>query len=1213
MKTFTEYFPKYPKSDELYELVRLSMVKSTLVNKAQRKVKVWLTTQQYMDASVCVRIAANIKEAYTLADVTVRCCCAGAQKSTLADFLQEAKEDNAALGAYLAGEARWEDGVVCVPVRIAGAAVLERVGMVKKLQDYFNFKYDASAAVRFVEEEQASENIEEYIRRKESQVDRTAPMTAVAMTQEIQGEEAAISQGDMIYGKAFEGEPQKISSLQNGMKAAIVCGQIDKPKKRMYHPRPKEGQEEQEELPEQAMVLFSIEDGSGVLPVKIFNSEKADDLVVGLNMGDRLMIRGMISEDGRTGDLSMRAYAMCRVQLEGSEDVSEHKRVELHAHTYASPMDAPLSAEDLVERAASWGHPAIAITDHASLRSLPQAVRMGKALGIKVIGGMEAYMVNDLDAAVSGNSTQGLDGRFTVFDLETTGLSMSVDRITEIGAVLVENGEIVKEFNTFVNPQRDIPARITELTGITNQMVKDAPKIDVALAEFLEFAKDSVLVAHNANFDCGFVRAAASRLGVPFTHTYIDTVPLCSSAFPQLRNVKLDTVASFMGLGEFNHHRACDDARMLAKIFLPLMSDLKRKRGVEKVSQINGSIKVNFAKQHRYHVVLLAKNEAGMRDLHKLCSLSYIEYFGRKPLLPKSVLLENRENLLIGSACNDGELFEMLTEYRTEEDIVRAAEFYDYFELQPIETYMYMVDSGRLHDSQILENMQKKMIELADRFGKPIVATGDVHYLDEDQHLNRVVLAATKMMRDEETQGLTHMRSTDQMLNGFDWMGEQLKQRLVVEEALSIAQQCDEAVPIPAPMLPIPRDESAQQRLDQVLDRYPQEREYIEQHELKPLLLAAMEIKRILPEISIEGAVLGLHSAYELELTDRIDLQQGGDIDPCSLEISVPMSMKDRIQTRIDAAYGKWHCPYAGSAVTYTPETAKQAIIRYEEESRQGFREIVENRIAAAMAGSVRQLQMERDRLYVLPDFAPAYSIPVCGNKDVYFTHYDGREYDTVLLSLRFTDDKSAQMLRICEYLSGVPVREVELDNDTYNSLQESADELYIEQDHNLPNGLAGCEDLPASARDKLLWYKLNYPQEFYCAYFSVHDMEDMLHAGREEDLNALALRVDMYHDPVQTVEYEMLLRGIQFAPINLFESDFMSFVPNEQGDIVLPMRALDGFQQKDADAIIRTREGGQFMTAAELLQSSPVSKQGAAMLKQAGIGDENDGLLRLF
>jgi hypothetical protein len=265
------------------------------------------------------------------------------------------------------------------------------------------------------------------------------------------------------------------------------------------------------------------------------------------------------------------------------------------------------------------------------------------------------------------------------------------------------------------------------------------------------------------------------------------------------------------------------------------------------------------------------------------------------------------------------------------------------------------------------------------------------------------------------------------------------------------------------------------------------------------------------------------------------------------------------------------------------------------------------------MAGSVRQLQMERDRLYVLPDFAPAYSIPVCGNKDVYFTHYDGREYDTVLLSLRFTDDKSAQMLRICEYLSGVPVREVELDNDTYNSLQDSADELYIEQDHNLPNGLAGCEDLPASARDKLLWYKLNYPQEFYCAYFSVHDMEDMLHAGREEDLNALALRVDMFHDPVQTVEYEMLLRGIQFAPINLFESDFMSFVPNEQGDIVLPMRALDGFQQKDADAIIRTREGGQFMTAAELLHSSPVSKQGAAMLKQAGIGDENDGLLRLF
>ncbi len=1209
MKTFAEYFPKYPKSDELYELVRLCVVKSTLVNKGQRKIKVWLESQTYLSADVCARIARNLKEAYVLAEVIVRCCCKDAHMDSVDDFIAEMKADHAALGAYVADGARWEENVLIVPVMASGAAVLERIGMVKKFQEYLEFKYGIRATVRFVDRSEATENIEEYIRRKESTVDRTAPMTAGAMAQEIEGAEGAISAGDTIYGKAFEGEPLKISSLQDGMKSAIVCGQIDTPKKRVYHTKQ---EEEQEETKERAMIAFSIEDGSGVLPVKIFNSEKADDIIAGLHMGDRLMIRGAVGEDAFAGGLSMRAYSVCRVQVEGSEDNSEEKRIELHTHTFASPMDAPLAAESLVQRVADWGHPAIAITDHASLRSLPQAVRVGRDLGVKIIGGMEAYMVNDLDAAVSGNSTQPLTGRFTVFDLETTGLSMSVDRITEIGAVLVENGEIIDEFNTFVNPEMPIPPRITELTGITNQMVADAPKIDVALERFLAFAGDSVLVAHNANFDCGFVRAAASRLGKEFDHTYIDTVPLCSSAFPQLRNVKLDTVASFMGLGEFNHHRACDDARMLAKIFLPLLDDLKKKHKIELVSQINRSITVNWAKQHRYHVVLLARNNEGMRQLHKLCSMSYLEYFSRKPLIPKSVLLENREHLLIGSACSEGELFEMLTGFRRDEDLMRAASFYDYFELQPAETYMHMVDSGRLHDSQILDDMHRRILSIAKQLGRPVVATGDVHYLDEDQHLSRVVLAATKTMRDEDAQGLNHMRTTEQMLKGFDGMTEEETHRLVVENSVAIADLCDEAAPIPEPMLPCPTDDAYHVRLDEALARFPQEKEWIEERGLRSLLLAAMEIKRLLPEVSIEGEMLRLQVAYELGLTDRVESTIVEDMVPYTLEISVPLSLRDRIQERIDVQYGAWHCPYAGSAVVYTPETAKQAIIRYEEESRKGFREIVENRIAANMSGSVRQLQVQKDRLYVLPVHAPEHTVPVSGVKDLYFTHYDAYEYDNILLCLRFTEDVSAQMLRICEHLSGVPAREVQADESCL-SLQESADELYIEQEHSLLNGMAGCDGISEAVASKLLWYKLNFPQEFYCAYFSTHDMEDMMQSGRAENLPALALRVEMYHREEQTVEYEMLLRGIQFSSINLFESEYQSFVPNEQGDIVLPMRALDGFTEKDAQAIIRMREEQSFMTAAELLQASPVSKQGAAMLKQAGIGDENDGLMRLF
>ena len=1208
MKTFAEYFPKYPKSDELYELVRLCVVKSTLVNKGQRKIKVWLESQTYFSADVCARIARNLKEAYVLAEVIVRCCCEGAIVGSLDDFMAEMKADHAALGAYITGDAVWDGDVLSVPVMASGAAVLERIGMVKKFQEYLEFKYGIRAAVRFVDRAESTENIEDYIRRKESTVDRTAPMTAGAMAQEIEGAEGAVSAGDMLYGKAFKGEPQKISSLQDGMKNVIVCGQIDAPKKRAYHTK----QEDQEESKERAMIVFSIEDGSGVLPVKIFNSEKADDVIAGLHMGDRLMIRGAVNEDAFAGGLSMRAYGVCRVQIEGSEDNSEQKRVELHTHTFASAMDAPLSVDALVQRAADWGHSAIAITDHASLRSLPQAVRMGRDLGVKIIGGMEAYMVNDLDAAVSGDSMQPLSGRFTVFDLETTGLSMSVDRITEIGAVLVENGEIVEEFNTFVNPEIPIPPRITELTGITNQMVADAPKIDVALERFLAFAGDSVLVAHNANFDCGFVRAAASRLGKEFNHTYIDTVPLCSSAFPQLRNVKLDTVAAFMGLGEFNHHRACDDARMLAKIFLPLLDDLKKKKQVELVSQMNRAITINWAKQHRYHVVLLAKNEEGMRQLHKLCSLSYLDYSFRRPLIPKSVLLENREHIFIGSACSEGELFEMLTGFRRDEDLMRAAAFYDYFEVQPTETYMHMVDSGRLHDSQLLEDMHRRIMSIAQELGRPVAATGDVHYLDEDQHLSRVVLAATKNMRDEDTQGLNPMRTTEQMLKGFNGMTDEDKYRIVVQASTDIADQCQWAMPIPQPMLPYPTDESYQSRLDDVLSRYPQEKKWIEEKDLRSTLLAAMEMKRILPEISFEGGMHRFYTAYELGLTDWVDATVEEDLSPFSLEMSFPLLLRDHLQERVDAEYGMWHCPYAGSAVVYTSETAKQAIIRYEEDNRKGFREIVENRIAANMSGSVRQLQIQKDRLYILPAQAPMYTIPVSGAKDCYFTHYDAGEYDNVLLSLWFTEDVAAQMLRICEFLSGVPAGEVQPD-EACISLRESADEFYIEQDHVLDNGMAGCEAMSESATMKLLWYKLNFPQEFYCSYFSTHDMEDMIHNGCMDNLPALALRVEMYHHEAQTVEYEMLLRGIQFSPINLFESDYHCFMPNEQGDIVLPMRALDGFSEKDAQAIIRTRENQSFMTAAELLQSSPVSKQGVTMLKQAGIGDENDGLMRLF
>jgi len=526
-----------------------------------------------------------------------------------------------------------------------------------------------------------------------------------------------------------------------------------------------------------------------------------------IKKGDCLLVSGEYSLDQYSGMVLTPKYIASVVEYVKTDDAAE-KRVELHMHTKMSTMDGITAVEDLVRRAAEWGHPAVAITDHGVAQAFPGAMNTQAELAkqgkdIKILYGMEAYFVNDGRASAVLDADSGhdipLDGKIIVFDIETTGLSPINDRITEIGAVRVKNGEIVDSFNTFVNPMRPIPEKITQLTGITDDMVSDAPSEQSALADFYAFCGDDhVLVAHNANFDTSFIKEAAKRSGAEYPFAAIDTVPICRALFPELKNHKLNTVAKYVGLDNFNHHRASDDAAALAGIFKRCIADMRAHWSIETVGAINGAISgKDYKKAPSNHMILLAKNLVGLKNLYKLISWANLENFYRTPRITRSKLELWREGLIVGSACESGELFEAVVQGKSWKELKEIAGFYDFLEIQPIGNNAFMIRKGTARDEEQLREYNRQIVRLGEELKIPVCATCDVHFMDPEDEVFRRILMAGKGFDDADLQAPLYFRTTGEMMEEFLYLGEEKAMEVVVKNPRAIADMTENIRPIP--------------------------------------------------------------------------------------------------------------------------------------------------------------------------------------------------------------------------------------------------------------------------------------------------------------------------------------------------------------------------------------------------------------------------------
>lgn len=604
----------------------------------------------------------------------------------------------------------------------------------------------------------------------------------------------------VLLGKEINSEVIKISEISQEGDDVTIQGEIFALELR--------------EIKSKYLTTFDITDNTSSFSVKaFFSDEKYNAIKDKLKVGNCVKVRGTVIYDKYERDLIINAKDIEVAEKIMRIDNSPEKRVELHVHTQMSSMDGVSSAESLIKRASEWGHKAIAITDHAVLQAYPEAQSAAKKYGVKVIYGVEGYLVNDGVPIVSGNASGTIDDSFVVFDIETTGLSSINDSIIEIGAVKIKDCQIVDTFETFVNPQIHISSFITKLTGITDDMVKRYPPIDEVLPKFLDFIKGSTLVAHNANFDVTFIKTKAKNLGIEVDNPVLDTLELSRHMYENLKNYKLDTVAQHLGVSLENHHRAVDDARATAEIFLKSINKLKE-NGIEKVNEINSYLKnkVDIKKMPTYHVIILVKNQKGLRNLYELVSKSNLEYFHRNPRIPKSLLTQMREGLLIGSACEQGEVFRGLISNFDDDKLQEIISYYDYLEIQPLGNNEFLIDKGEVNSKEELIKINKRIYELGKRFKKPVVATCDVHFLDPWDDVYRKILMYGKGFKDADRQPPLYFRTTEEMLSEFNYFDEKTAKEIVIDNPNKIVELIEDVKPIPDGTYP-PSIEGAEEEL----------------------------------------------------------------------------------------------------------------------------------------------------------------------------------------------------------------------------------------------------------------------------------------------------------------------------------------------------------------------------------------------------------------
>lgn len=732
-------------------------------------------------------------------------------------------------------EVRFENNTLTINLLNGGKTLLDSKGFDKALIKLVSEEFNLYISVNYTGTFEVEENSEEYkaaIQDAQEKINRENLQKAAEFYQEevetaekreekhaenttveIEVREGKFATPQIIqssirplYGRSIRGKMIPISSISGDSGRIVVWGDVFDIEKKVT----KSG--------DKNIFTIDITDYTGSTTAKVFNSIKESAVIDNIKKGDTIVVQGDVEYDKYAGELVVNARSIGTAKKVKVVDNAEKKRVELHMHTNMSQMDAVTSAGDLVNRAYQWGHKAVAITDHGVAQAFPDAMKAADKINkdeekIKIIYGVEAYFMDDLVESVKGDADTGFDGTFICFDIETTGLSAARDKITEIGAVKVENGVITDTFSTFANPEMPIPQKITQLTGITDDMVKDAPSQSEAVSAFLEFAGDNVLVAHNAPFDTSFIAKACEDMGREYNYTSIDTVAISRAILTDIKNCKLDTVAKFLRLGDFNHHRATDDAEMLARIFINLCQRLTDDYGITKTNDINTKIAGgDFKKLPTYHQIILVKNKTGLKNLYRLISYSHLNYFYKKPRIPKSELVKYREGLIIGSACCAGQLYMAILEGKPWGELKQIASFYDYLEIQPAGNNSFMIRDGRFNSVDELHEIDRTIIKLAKELGKPVCATCDVHFMDPTDSEFRKILMAGQGFKDAEQQAPLYFRTTAEMLKEFEWLGKDKAYEYVVENPNKIADMCEYIRPIPKGTFP-PNIEGAQEQL----------------------------------------------------------------------------------------------------------------------------------------------------------------------------------------------------------------------------------------------------------------------------------------------------------------------------------------------------------------------------------------------------------------
>ena len=551
------------------------------------------------------------------------------------------------------------------------------------------------------------------------------------------------------------------------------------------------------------LIAFKVYDGSSTMVCKSFVTvEQAKTVECRLKSAKGVKIEGNAKYDPFAKEIGVIANVILETagrKKEKRMDNAKEKRVELHMHTQMSQMDGVTACEDLLKRAVSWGWKSIAITDHGVVQAFPDAHKyLGKAVAdLKVIYGVEAYLVPDKDSCVSFTKGQELDTEYCVLDIETTGLSFRTEKITEFGIMKYKNGEVIDSFECFVNPEKPIPEEVVNITHITDEMVKNAPTIDQIMPKVLDFIGDSVLVAHNADFDIGFIKYNCKQLGLELNNTYIDTLRLAKDLFPDYKKYKLGLIADNLGIKVEVAHRALDDVDTLVKVFQVMLKMLKEK-GAKTLADIDNleAEKVDFRKLPSYHAIILAKDLVGLKNLYKLVSYSHLDYFYKKPRILKSIYRKHSEGLILGSACEAGELYRAIVAGKTEEEIEKIANDYDYLEIQPLGNNQYMVRNGTVQDEEGLKEINKKIVELGEKLNKLVVATCDVHFMDPQDEIYRRILMAGQGYDDADEQAPLYLRTTDEMLNEFSYLGDEKAYEVVVTNTNKIADMCEKISPI---------------------------------------------------------------------------------------------------------------------------------------------------------------------------------------------------------------------------------------------------------------------------------------------------------------------------------------------------------------------------------------------------------------------------------